>query len=820
MAREDIRLEVIGDIEAYAKAVGKIPGVTAKEADKAAKAFVKSQKRAQIRSALEAEKAAKEASEDWTSAGLDAAKGFAAGFAGVGAVIGTVGAFVDQVATARLEMSELSRATGIGLDTLSGIKTAADIAGKEFDEVAGGLEDFGEKMFDASKGSGAAVEAFEILGFSQEDLKGRLDDTNGVLVEAIGKMQGMEEGALKNTVQQQLWGDAGNRLAGVLGEVPLDEFIQKADALGNEVTPANVAAAAKWKANLEALKGSIKGSGVELTELIDVSSRFEEFALGFVFVKNVVVASMKESLEKVGEFSGAMIAFLTGDFKLAADQAKAAFDFKEDFTTISTEVSEVTQKFVELRDSGKKVVEVIDEQTTAIGALSEEREKATKAVEEQARKDAALAKQQADAGEKLRNIQLSLTADTLSGEEAILRARDEQLRTIGEIQDGLSELMREGVDVSDQLEESLVAANEAVARSERDLEALREENHQKELDRIAKEADESERAAKRSEAQRRKEFEEDRALQNQRIDGILQVQAIALSAISTVAERRAEDIALELAESDAVISELRAQRSQMHADAMTERDALNAAILAATRSELEAEGLSAEEIQAALVARGLLEEELSLEELERQREVLDAELALEQTALNASLQAEKKKRRQTRKSALQAFKASKALAISDVAFQTAAAAMKAWALFGPPPSPPGIASAALAVAGGAVQSAIIATEKPPQFHDGFDGSFPRFTSGPDERGAILRQGEPVLNARAADNLGRDNIQSLNSTGGLGDGGGGRFGLFLDGRMIDDVMVRTLDRGGRLGERVRGMTQTRPTGQVSVFSTSR
>ncbi len=783
MAREDIRLEVLGDIEAYARAVGKIPGVTKAEAEKAGKAFVKATKRAQIRAALEAEKASKEAADDWKAAGLEAAKGFAAGFGAVIGVIATVGAYVDQLAEARLEMSGLSRATGIGLDTLSGIATAAEVAGKEFDDVAGGLEDFGEKMFDASKGSGAALEAFELLGFSQEDLAGRLGDTDGVLREVISGMQGMEEGALKNTVQQQLWGDAGNQLSAVLGDIPLDEFIAKAEVLGKDVTPENVAAAAQWKANLAVLKGEFVSTGNGLAEFLNLSQRFEDFALGFVFLKNAIVATLNETIENVQLQVGGIAALMRGDFQDAGRIFAEAFDVGGAISDVAKEVRENTQAFVDLREIGKKVVDGTKEQTTVLSQLSEEREDAAKVADELAKREAKLASQQVAASEKLRQIQNQLTADTLTDEEAILRARDEQLLKIKEIQDGLVDLMNEGVDVADQVEESLVAANEAVARSERDLDALREANHQEELKRTASEAAADTAAAKKKEAEALKEFEDDRRNRDRAIDAILDVQQIAFGAIDALAERRREDIALELSESEALIGALRSQREELNREAIADRDALNAAILEATRAELEEEGFSAEEVEAQLIARGLLEENLSVEELERQKVELDATLALEDAALQASITAEKKKRRSTRQTALKAFKASKQLALSDVAFQTAAAAIKAWAMFGPPPSPLGIAAAATAVGGGAVQAGLIASQKPPQFHDGLDGSFPQVTGGPDERAATLRTGEGVLNARGAESLGRDNLRDLNATGAI-DGGGWKVGLFFDGRMID------------------------------------
>lgn len=776
-AREDIRLEVVGDIQAYAKAVGKIPGVTEKEAEKAAKRFVDSQKRAQIRAALEAEKAAKESSKNWADAGLEAAKGFAAGFTAVAGVIGTVGAFVDQVADARLEIDGLSRATGIGLDTLSGLKTAADLAGTEFDDVAGGLEDFGEKMFDASRGSGAALEAFELLGFTQEELKDRLDDTDGVLREVIVGMQGTEDAALRNTLQQQLWGDAGNRLAEVLGDVPLEDFIDKADRLGNDVTPANVEAARAWKANLQALKGELVGTATALADFLDFSDTIQNATLGFVFLKNVGVATLKELADSWLDLALAAEAFVRGDFATAA----SLFDRATGFDALSSSIDDVresalkeTKAFFDLREEAKKVGTETKATKTELAQLSEEKEKAAKASKDLAREEAKLAKEQEKAAESLRQIQLRLTEDTLSEEEKILRARDEQLLQLGEIQDGLLDLVRAGKDVGSEIEASILASNEAVARSERDLARLRAEQAEERLEaerEFAEEFAELELSLNEL-AEDLMEQRRDRALEA--LDTVMQFQAIAFDGLTEL-NRRAQDATK---------------------DALDEQRDANATIRE-ERKELKAQLL----------------EDISEEE----RAAIESQIA----RLDAELEAGKASRKEKKENALKAWKAGQGLALADVAFNTSAAVMKAFALFGPPPSPAGIASAAAAGTNAAVQTGLILSEKPPQFHDGFDGSFPVFTRGPDERSALLRNGEPVLNSRAADNLGRENIQRLNQTGDLGGGGGGgMIGLYFDGRQFDELMTRTLDRGGRARRRIASPNRSRPSGQVSVFSASR
>ena len=141
---EDVQLQISADIKAYTKAVAEIPGVTKKEAKKAAIEFVKEIKLGQAKAAMTAQKAAKESATVWGDEFANVAKGISAGFvAAFGAIAGAAKA-TAEINEARSEMINLSNATDIALDTLAGIEVAANRAGVPVDQVIGGFEDFGE----------------------------------------------------------------------------------------------------------------------------------------------------------------------------------------------------------------------------------------------------------------------------------------------------------------------------------------------------------------------------------------------------------------------------------------------------------------------------------------------------------------------------------------------------------------------------------------------------------------------------------------------------------------------------------------------------
>jgi len=119
------------------------------------------------------------------------------------------------------------------------------------------------------------------------------------------------------------------------------------------------------------------------------------------------------------------------------------------------------------------------------------------------------------------------------------------------------------------------------------------------------------------------------------------------------------------------------------------------------------------------------------------QQLIDGEETLSESqkkALEARVEA-------ARSQAMKAHQASQVAALASIAIDTAAATVKAYAMFGPPPSPAGMAAAAAAVAAGAVSAATVMSEPAPEFHAG-GVMVPQ--GRPDERGATLLTGEGVL----------------------------------------------------------------------------
>jgi uncharacterized protein YciW len=134
------------------------------------------------------------------------------------------------------------------------------------------------------------------------------------------------------------------------------------------------------------------------------------------------------------------------------------------------------------------------------------------------------------------------------------------------------------------------------------------------------------------------------------------------------------------------------------------------------------------------------------------------------------------------------FRVQKAISIAGVVIDGAAATMKAFAQFGPPPSPVGIASAALVAAATGIQIAKIAAQQP-EFPMG--GIVPSI----DHQLISAQPGEAVLNREAVNRLGPSGIDALNN----GRAGVGEVVVVnrYEHRIFDAFMADHLAQGGPL-----------------------
>lgn len=201
----------------------------------------------------------------------DKAEGTGASFkelAAGGAVL--VGAFVavgaavlklnQHLADARNELIDTATRTGLAVDTIAGLKLAAEGSGQELSTLATGLIQFPKRMADVARGTGEALVAFESLGVSVKDANGDMRASDDVLREMASAIQAIPDPTERSAMATIAFGEAGNNLMVALGGGELDGFIDKAREFGVNVGPGAAKSADDWQRSVALMGTTFDGT--------------------------------------------------------------------------------------------------------------------------------------------------------------------------------------------------------------------------------------------------------------------------------------------------------------------------------------------------------------------------------------------------------------------------------------------------------------------------------------------------------------------------------------------------------------------------------
>lgn len=135
-----------------------------------------------------------------------------AGAAGLGLLVKSSLDSIDRI-------SKLSRTLGISVRDLRKLELAADLSGIQIDTLARGVRTLNKGMIDFVRdGTGEAVDAFEALGISADDLNGVMGDQFKVLELIADRFENVQNSAERSAIAQQLFGGRASELLLVLEE--------------------------------------------------------------------------------------------------------------------------------------------------------------------------------------------------------------------------------------------------------------------------------------------------------------------------------------------------------------------------------------------------------------------------------------------------------------------------------------------------------------------------------------------------------------------------------------------------------------------------
>jgi len=421
--------------------------------------------------------------------------------------------------------------------------------------------------------------------------------------------------------------------------------------------------------------------------------------------------------------------------------AQSAFNgFASSIRALDVEIAKLTGSYDEIDQAAKKREQSFNRQAVQAERFLTKEIEATKAEQERLRalQRSGDASDETTAARGRANNQLSRQVGQL---EAVRRRAENFREENALLREELSERRAEE-EAAKQASEDLAEADKAATRAAEQRAAAE-----------AKQADQI-RALIEAGKKRNDQVEKDLALRAQNAKLVKQTTAVELSAMGRLAE--ATDAQLARAE------EIRVQRLEnatgdnfLKLQAEEEFQAAQTAIVQhyeEKRSEImqdEADN------QAAI----FMEQENNLRGARQKFAELAISSAAQSTATISRILADRGQKKRAR----EAFRIAKAFNIAMVTMETIRAAQGALL---PPPAGYGAvlgpAAAGLIAASGAVQVAAIAMQKPPRFYRG-TSMVQRVDGGAgDAVPAVLHEGEAVLNRRAADTIGRRQIDALNA----------------------------------------------------------
>ena len=295
--RETISLSFQAELGDLKKQLATLPGVTKKEASEMVKELNTGFKQAERAAA----KAAKANKRQFAQMTRDAKM---AGAAIAGTAVAVV-ALAQSFADLQNELTDASARTGVAVDTLAGLRLAAEGSGLEFRNLEAGLNKLPKSMADAARGTGAAARAFDDLGVAVTDSSGGLRSSEDVLRDTFRALEAVESPAEKAALAIDLLGQRAGPAFIQSGAIDnLDEFVALATEFGVDVGPQAAATAGEFQRQMALLKtatqgtlydlvGSIGGSG-GLNELIEAAT------ISVVYLGTVAGGVLANFSESVG----------------------------------------------------------------------------------------------------------------------------------------------------------------------------------------------------------------------------------------------------------------------------------------------------------------------------------------------------------------------------------------------------------------------------------------------------------------------------------------------------------------------------------------
>jgi lambda family phage tail tape measure protein len=379
-----------------------------------------------------------------------------------GGLAGLAAAFtIEKIAEASLQLIEfghsleiLSQKTGIGIQTLSDLKTAAEKTGVSFEGMDTSLKKFGSTLAAAQAGNVKAQAGFRAIGFSVDQIKS-FQSVDEALLAVADKFKNTADGADKLKVAALL----GQK--GFADLIPLlNKGSEGIEGVGVKISEDFVKESTRFNENMIEMKKSSEEFGISILEYVlpTINSMVEKFRQA---KKDLVASDFWKSVQ-----SGASKALnTTPNFPLAnspfpleplvVPEITLGDKAAKKTNKIDTRFLGDPDKYRSERDAVQKLKDELAGlqksyllEADAINMTTSEYEKKKIQIEETTKAEKEVEKfQSAD----LKNAYLNTTKEIIAQKQALVDLKDAQKASFGVgIKQGLKEYTESIADVASQ----------------------------------------------------------------------------------------------------------------------------------------------------------------------------------------------------------------------------------------------------------------------------------------------------------------------------------------------------------------------------------
>lgn len=168
--------------------------------------------------------------------GMDSIQGAAQAVQGYLSMLGVdaFAGYIKGAIDAAGALADMAQRTGVSAEVLSGFEYAAKMSGTTLEGIGNGLKKLATNMYDTSRGTGDAKDAFKELGIQVVDGTGKLRATDSVMLDVADRFAEMDDGPRKAALAMKIFGRSGEELIPLLNEGAdgIEAMRKRAEELG------------------------------------------------------------------------------------------------------------------------------------------------------------------------------------------------------------------------------------------------------------------------------------------------------------------------------------------------------------------------------------------------------------------------------------------------------------------------------------------------------------------------------------------------------------------------------------------------------------